>query len=216
MLFLKTVPCDAGESAKREIRALKTLDHPSIPRLYRAYEYSGGTAIWMTYFCGDTLGDRYRRGEHFSLMDIIGISLMLCDVIGYMHSEAGGRLCHLDLHPDNLILSSGRICIIDYGNSCRAGEKACFCGTPQFSAPELFYGGIADERSDVYSLGKIILWMLSAIEENDFRHKDVRALCLRCVRENPDYRFQSIAEFMESLEVIGKELLLQKQPFGER
>lgn len=81
------------------------------------------------------------------------------------------EMLHRDLRPANVLVNSdGTARIIDFGSAQVAGlddlavsrmEDAAFAGTMQYSAPELYLGNGASQRSDIYSLGVITYQMLT-------------------------------------------------------
>lgn len=81
------------------------------------------------------------------------------------------EILHRDLRPHNVIVDAdGTAKLIDLGSAQVAGlddiaprdfEDAAFAGTMQYSAPELYLGQPASQRSDIYSLGVIAYQMLT-------------------------------------------------------
>ncbi len=81
------------------------------------------------------------------------------------------EMIHRDLRPHNVIVDAdGTAKIIDFGSVQVAGlddiaprrtEDAAFAGTMQYSAPELYLGQPASQRSDIYSLGVIAYQLLT-------------------------------------------------------
>ena len=71
-----------------------------------------------------------------------------------------------DLKPDNILVDhSGQITLVDFGICCSADdyieiEEEYIAGTAQYLPPERLTGDIEEERSEIYSLGLIIYFML--------------------------------------------------------
>jgi serine/threonine-protein kinase len=97
-------------------------------------------------------------------------------------------------------------------------------GTPAYLAPELWFGGVADERSDIYAFGITLHVMLTGVTpfegwslqqlrgahfsaqplKLELQHTDalsdrLEALILRCLAWNARDRIQTVAELRESL-----------------
>lgn len=198
MLYIKLVPNERKEEAEREIRALKALDHPAFPRLYKAECRPDGIALYMTRFYGKTLGKKVREGKCFTPAEVAIIGAELCSILGHMHGLTP-RVLHLDLHPDNIIMTNGHLRIVDFGNSwCGndASEMPKGRGTPPFSAPELFTGGLLDERTDIFSVGKILLYLLesNAGKEKDTAGALIERAALSCIRHKPEFRIRQAEE----------------------
>jgi serine/threonine-protein kinase len=82
---------------------------------------------------------------------LVRIALDICNGLAAIHTAG---VVHRDIKPPNLFLAgSGQALVGDFGiavdpNSARRPEVA---GTPMFIAPELWSGGAASPRSDLYS-----------------------------------------------------------------
>ncbi|MCR4927780.1 MAG: protein kinase [Lachnospiraceae bacterium] len=205
MLYFKFVPIEKKEEAEREIRALKIIDHPAVPRLCEVKEYPEGVAYGMTYFPGNTLGELIRSGRSFPADKVAEMGVELCDTLGRIHALSPEKVFHLDLHPDNIILSCGHLRIVDFGNSwCGQNVPVRLkrSGTPQFSAPELFTGDPVDERADIYSLGMILLYLLKNVgnEKKDAATVEgIRHAAFDCIRLKPEFRIRQADELARVL-----------------
>ncbi|KAG2655842.1 hypothetical protein PVAP13_1KG058100 [Panicum virgatum] len=89
----------------------------------------------------------------------------VCEGLQYLHNE---RIVHSDLKPANILLDDDMVPkIADFGISRCFDEKQThtvtskFVGTEGYFAPEVFQGGIS-YKSDIYSLGVIIIEILTA------------------------------------------------------
>lgn len=80
------------------------------------------------------------------------------------------EMLHQDLRPENVMIDrNGTVKIIDFGSTRVAGvdegivpdNHSEILGTAQYTAPEYFVGGMADTRSDQFSLGVITYEMLT-------------------------------------------------------
>lgn len=78
-------------------------------------------------------------------------------------SPAG--VVHRDVSPENvLVTSAGNACLIDFGFAVERDSESVRGGTvgkPQFLAPEVAEGEVADARSDLWSAGALLYYMLA-------------------------------------------------------
>ena len=114
----------------------------------------------------------------------------LCDALSCLHQR---QMVHRDLKPSNIMVThDGRsIKLIDFGLADRADSAVLRApaGTLRFVAPEVAEGQIADARSDIYSLGKVLREMTQG-------H---RRVIRRCVRKDPEKRYPSAQAVKEAL-----------------
>jgi serine/threonine-protein kinase len=126
------------------------------------------------------------RGYHFIEMEYVpgGVSLkeslvregpfepirastLVRQIVLALDAAHQSGLVHRDVKPANVLLTSdGRAKLADFGLVHRLNEPAVVgvpvAGTPTFMAPELFAGVPASHRSDLYAVGVMFYYLLSA------------------------------------------------------
>ncbi len=130
----------------------------------------------MEFVEGETLESRLRRLGALSPEVALEIALQVARALAAAEKRG---LVHRDLKPSNIMLLNGAsesaetlamgeplVKVIDFGlaqamETDRAREEARFVGTPAFSSPEQLCGGELNIRSDVYSLGKTVLYSIT-------------------------------------------------------
>jgi serine/threonine protein kinase len=106
------------------------------------------------------------------------------------------------LKPSNLLLSdSGQIVVTDFGFAYglpRAAEESTpatsIGGTEGFTAPELWSGQVPTPSCDVYSLGRILLYLLERLppdERETIHARELFTLGTQCAARNPTERLSS-------------------------
>ena len=88
------------------------------------------------------------------------VFLHAAEALGALHD---GGMIHADLKPSNMIVTaSGEVKLIDFGQSCAVGTvKERIQGTPEYMAPEQFYRGALDARTDIYNLAATFYWCVT-------------------------------------------------------
>jgi len=159
----------------REARAAANIHHPNVARVTYYGEQDGECFYAMELVEGETLEARVRRDGPMPLALALEVieqaarALAVAEVCGVVHR---------DIKPSNLMLESDAsealiVKVIDYGVAKVMGPQAepgaeqtqaGFIGTPAFASPEQFAGAgqlPIDTRSDIYSLGVTLWYLLS-------------------------------------------------------
>ena len=181
---------DSGED---EIRMLKELDHPMIPRIVDYLDSPAG--IVMDYLDGVDLAALAKAGRVFSEEEILGFGLALCDVLIYLHKR-NPPVVYGDLKPHNLILTTqGKLKLIDFGCAGKAAdrERGRHGGTRGYAAPEQ-YEGKESILSDIYGLGMT----LEAAGGKRLSAK-LKRILKKCRRKNPSRRYQNVEQVQKKL-----------------
>ena len=154
----------------REARAAAQLRHPHVANvLYYGVKGDGLCFYAMELVEGQSVAQRVRSGRPLPVADALEIIAQTASAL-----EAGEKLglVHRDLKPANLMLADGpgiNVKVIDFGLAKIVGahEDAnkitydCFVGTPAFASPEQFLGSPIDHRSDYFSLGVTLFYLLT-------------------------------------------------------
>jgi serine/threonine protein kinase len=150
---------------QREARAVASLGHPNITRLYDYGEEDGRPFMVLEYLSGGTLEDRLRPGTSLPDDDTARISAELAG--GLAHAHAHG-VVHRDLKPSNVLFDDeGRAKLADFGIARMAAgegtltEAGTVLGTAAYISPEQASGLPATPASDVYSFGVMLYRMLA-------------------------------------------------------
>lgn len=164
----------ARERFLREARAAAALRHPNIATVYQfgIREESGQCFYAMELIEGETLEERVRRNGPLDLPTTIEIARQVTSAL--LAAEAC-RLVHRDIKPANLMMIDGgddtafTIKVIDFGvakalaetSDPRFATHGGFIGTPAFASPEQWSNQAVDVRSDIYSLGATLWYLLT-------------------------------------------------------
>src|SRR5205085_2560535 len=126
----------------------------------------------MKYISGGDLLARLRNAQAGRLDEktVTDWGLQVVDVLDYLHRR-NPPIIYRDLKPANLMIdgNSGRIMLIDFGIArwVAPQEKGVTAvGTMGYAPPELF-GGKAEPRTDIYSLGATMFHLLTGQDPQD-------------------------------------------------
>lgn len=159
---------------RREAEIMRTLQHPSLPRLIDFRDDDGSDPfIVMERIKGTPLDILLKTlNKPMDINSAFLIAMQLADALALMHGQ-DPPVIYRDLKPANLILSSsGLIRIIDLGiarfKDSTGSKDTQELGTPGFCAPEQ-YRGSSVPQSDLYSLGVLLFYMLT-MQDPQERH----------------------------------------------
>jgi len=145
----------------REAKAAASLSHPNIVAVQdQGWNQNGTPAVFlvMELIEGHTLREYLNERGNLSIAD--GITF-LAPVLSALAAAHKIGIVHRDIKPENILISKeGRIKIADFGlakgpllGSTMTAESSVVLGSVSYLSPEQVQRGVADARSDVYSVG---------------------------------------------------------------
>lgn len=179
---------------EREARAIAAMNHPNICTVYDV----GPNYLVMELVEGETLAVRLKNGKL-----PINVALVYGRQIAAALAEAHAKgIVHRDLKPGNLMIAKSGIKVLDFGLA-RSGQdqsvtdSRMVMGTPAYMAPEQREGKLVDVRTDIYSFGCVLYEMLTGTKVTSRRRRipsrKLEKIVRRCLEEDPDRRWQSVA-----------------------
>ena len=156
------VPPEAVQRFQQEVSSAARLTHPNIVTAFDAGERDGTPFLAMEFVEGSDLFHQVQK--HGPLPVSQAIEYVLQAAMGLEYAHAKG-VVHLDIKPANLILAQdGTVKILDLGLARlrpSTGDEALM-GTVDYLAPEqTTEPRQADRRSDIYSLGCTLFFLLT-------------------------------------------------------
>ena len=153
-----------------EMQLLQKMSHPNVVPITDAGEAQGVLFFAMPFIDGETMRQRLAREGALPVSDAVRITLDLANALAHVHSHG---VVHRDVKPENVLLSPNGAILLDFGHArapgtMRATEsgdgKKYIVGTANYVSPEQVAGRrVADSRSDLYSLGCVLLEMLTGV-----------------------------------------------------
>lgn len=116
----------------------------------------------------DHISQKSDDKELFTEKEVMIIMKQIIIIIKNLHKE---NIIHRDLKLENLVFIKNndnieKIKLIDFGHACLMNEddsvKKIKCGTKHYQAPEMIHGQPVNEKCDIFSLGAIMYYMLTA------------------------------------------------------
>lgn len=246
---------DKIERFRREAIAAARMNHPNIVTAYTANEHEGYPYLVMEYVKGRDLGSLVKKGDKLPVAEAVNYILQASVGMAYAHSR---HIIHRDLKPSNLLLATpddsdirpgqfSRVKILDMGlarltqpegevvspalEGSDLSATGMLMGTVDYMAPEQAMDTKrADHRSDIYSLGCTLYYLLtkrpvytgSNLLERISAHlkadipslkearpeapEELDAVFQKMVAKKPKDRYQSMVEVVEALQKIDRQL----------
>jgi eukaryotic-like serine/threonine-protein kinase len=205
-------------SVAKEVKLLITLNHDRLPRIvdFIDSDRDGYSYIVMDYIQGVPLDQFIRAREGRLPLDLlVRFGLQIAEGLRYLHRHEP-PVIHRDVKPANLLVDDkGELRFVDFGIartfSDGKTEDTVQLGTVGFAAPEQ-YGSDrqSDARTDLYSLGAVLLYMgtggrypvwtseaASALREHGCER--LRPIVTQLLQVRPEERFASAEEVSEAL-----------------
>ena len=197
VVFLKrvrTVSSDK-EALERETRIYEKLMRTRCQHVLQVLDFLRDQEFvaLVTEFAdgGDLDGYVSETGNGMAPVEAKAIALEIANAIQDLH---GHDIVHRDLKPRNVLNASGQWKLTDFGiskNLARLVTQKTFQqhGTPGYAAPEQFQGVTAHSSADIFSFGKLLVFLLTGQTDVDYVAFSVwKELILACIDSNPDRR----------------------------
>ena len=214
----------------REGRLAAGISHPNTIYVYGTDDINGVPVIAMELAPGGTLKDRVKIKGVLPPSQAVDAVLQ---VIAGLEAAADAGVLHRDIKPSNCFVDSdGTVKVGDFGLSVSTqtfDERSLtmlgtVLGTPGFSSPEQLRGDDLDVRSDIYSVGATLYYLLTGKAPFDdpnviklvtqVAHEipqspriarpevpaDLADAVMRCLAKKPAERFESYASLRDALE----------------
>jgi eukaryotic-like serine/threonine-protein kinase len=225
----------AVQRFEQEVAATTRLTHPNTVRVFDYGVTEDG--IWyyaMELLEGQTLADLVRSEGRLPVARALHIAHQVARALAEAHARG---IFHRDVKPENVFITRAGdepdfAKVLDFGIAKLSQETAAgtltrtgsIFGTPAYLSPEAARGKATDARSDVYSLGAVIYFMLAGqapfqaanstelllahIHQSPPSLRDqpdlavgekVDGLVLRCLEKEPERRFADAADLGHAL-----------------
>ena len=199
---IKCIPktSDTISSLCLEADLLKHLNHSGIPTIYDIEEDSSYLYLVEEYIPGDSLDTFVNHQSYISQELIIKFGIELCEIFIYLHNFVPYPILYLDLKPEHIILCGNHLKLIDFGAAnffTNSNKPFQFFGTKEYSAPELQTGAEPSFQSDLYSIGKILSFLLK--KSNLSCSDNLKTVIQKASAHIAEDRYETVNDFKKAL-----------------
>lgn len=210
----------------REAQSATSLVHPNIVSIYDVGEEKDLYYIVMEYVGGQTLKQYIQQKSPIDLEETVDIMKQLISAISHAHQN---HIIHRDIKPHNILIDhSGTVKITDFGiamalSATSITQTNSVLGSVHYLSPEQARGGMANKKSDIYSLGIVMFELLtgrlpfsgesavsialkhlqsetpSVIRWNPLIPQSVENIVLKATAKDPFHRYDSVEEMEDDI-----------------
>ncbi|KAE8694298.1 putative receptor-like protein kinase [Hibiscus syriacus] len=160
---------------KQELDILTRIRHDNIVKFLGYCDDQEEGAMVFEYVPNGNLQEKLHGNgkELLPWKTRISIAFQLAEAIEYLHDKCSLQIVHGDIKASNILLDERFNCkLCDFG-SAKMGfsstvvppkTKQIMVGSPGYTDPHYLRTGIASKKNDVYSLGVIILELVTGME----------------------------------------------------
>jgi eukaryotic-like serine/threonine-protein kinase len=225
--LLDLASADLAARLLQEARVLARLEHPGIVPVHDAGTLPDGRVFYcMKYVEGQTLAEHVFT---LTLSDKLRLVQRIAEPVGFAHSRG---VIHRDLKPENIMIGSfGEVLVMDWGLAKVASDAVSMSdpakipasahltnvpgatgqggvlGTQGYMSPEQLRGDPEiDQRTDLFSLGAVLSFLLDAPNTEDKTQISARALrplhaiCEKAMSPAPADRYASAEDLSKDLD----------------
>jgi serine/threonine-protein kinase len=213
---------------KQEARAMASLDHENIVKVYDIAQDGDAPFIVAEYVKGYDVGDLLKRSSTLNEQFARRIVGQLLGALAYAHQRG---IIHRDIKPSNILMNTnGVVKVADFGiarivedDNADAGEPGEIVGSARYMSPEQLRGAEAKAQSDIYSVGVLLYHCLTGeppfsgdIKSLARQHLKstprsprkinrkispaMEAVILKCLAKDPEDRYSSADAVLNDLE----------------
>lgn len=193
---------------RNEIRIQASLAHPNILAVVAA-NVSAPNPFYVMPVAGSNLEQEIPVIAS-NPSGFVKTAKEMIDALTHAHGQG---VYHRDLKARNVLRLGDKVCIADFGLGKAINIEASYTtttsdqwGTYWYAPPEQSRGlRHCDHRSDIYSLGKLILHCLAGSRVGEIPpslDSRWRYVIRGCIRDNPDERWQSMSQLKQQFDAV--------------
>lgn len=181
---------------------LRYIKNKSLAEIYDVVRAEDKFYVIQEYVEGETICEYIERVGVMPVAFVKMIVSGICDALDTMHYNG---IVHRDVNANNIIINSQGVKLIDFGISrimkADKPRDTQILGTQGYAAPEQFGFGQTTAKSDIYALGVLINYMLTAKMPYEQIHQgELEPIILKCIQIDENKRYQSVMQLKNDID----------------
>jgi serine/threonine-protein kinase PknG len=215
----------AAAAAVAERQFLAAVKHPKIVGIYNFVTHGSEGFIVMEYVGGKTIKALRKERGPLPVAEACAYILGILPAFAYLHGQS---IAFCDFKPDNFMLETGDVKLIDMGGVRRIdADQGPVFYTAGYAAPEVANGEVApNEVTDLYTVGRSLAELVldfkpygayeyalpspsdtPVLKENEGLYR----FLLRATHRDPDQRFQTADDMADQLHGVLREVVALRE-----
>lgn len=211
--ILKCADEKQAERLREEYRMLNELDAEYFPKPFLYFEEEGTAYLLREYIEGRTLQELSEARDVFAEREAAAVVEQVCDMISCLHAKRPPVICR-DIKPQNIIQrNNGEFCLIDMDTARvykeeERNDTVCL-GTKETASPEQYGFMQTDERTDIYGLGMLLLFLTTGGYRKDTAaflelSAPAKRVIRKCTEFDPYDRYPNVRALQRALRKVKK------------